>query len=56
MTLNIEEVTLRAVEVAAARKKTDRVKWIVGAIEEKLRADAAARGNGTTAPGNGLYM
>jgi hypothetical protein len=56
MTIAIEDVILRAVEVDAARMKTDRVKWITAAIEEKLTADAAARGNGTSAPGNGLYM
>lgn len=38
LTLNIEDKLLTAAELQAAREKTDRVKWIISAIEDKLRA------------------
>ncbi len=38
VTLNIEAPLLRAVELQAAREKTDRVKWMVEAIMDKLES------------------
>jgi hypothetical protein len=38
LTLNLEGPLLRAIELQAAREKTDRVKWLTTAAEDKLRA------------------